>query len=310
MPNCNVARKSVMLAVFASFIYGASTGQPLAGYWKGKVSGTQGLVKRQWQLELKMVRVGDSIKGQATYSQGNEIRTVPINGYANPANGTITWWDEQVGVTNQPLLSYEVDFNCPGEGIMKLEGTATDQANQSRQWKVILDKQEDADIDESWATITPPVKNEPRPTARPMSSVPIPVASVEEMFVKRSRTLVSEIPLLGDSLVIHFYDHAEIDGDSISLFMNQQLIHKHVLLRASPFTLRLAVKDLADVNELTMVAENLGTIPPNTSLMIAWVDGVRHEARLESTEQTSAMIRFIKPAGAKRLPEVQMPHRP
>jgi len=298
-----------MLVVFASFFYGASIGQPLTGSWKGRVSGTQGLVKRQWQLELKIVRVGDSIKGQATYSQGNDIRTVSVNGYASPANGTITWWDENGGKTNQPLLSYEVDFNCPGEGIMKLEGTATDQANQSRQWKVMLDKKEDADIDEAWATITPPAKNEPLPTARPMSSSSVPVTSVEEMFVKRTRTLVSEIPLLGDSLVIHFYDHAEIDGDSISLFMNHHLIHKHVLLKVSPFTLRLAIKDMADVNELTMVAENLGTIPPNTSLMIAWVDGVRHEARLESTEQTSAMIRFIKPAGVKRLPEVQTPHR-
>jgi len=44
-----------------------------------------------------------------------------------------------------------------------------------------------------------------------------------------------------------------------------------------------------------MVAENLGSIPPNTSLMIAWCNGQRYEARLESTENTSAMIRFVKP---------------
>ncbi len=30
---------------------------------------------------------------------------------------------------------------------------------------------------------------------------------------------------------------------------------------------------------MVMVAENLGTIPPNTSLMVAIVDGKRYEAR-------------------------------
>jgi len=37
--------------------------------------------------------------------------------------------------------------------------------------------------------------------------------------------------------------------------------------------------------------------------MIAWVNGQRYEARLESTENSSAMIRFIKPpdqAGIKK----------
>ena len=44
----------------------------------------------------------------------------------------------------------------------------------------------------------------------------------------------------------------------------------------------------------TMVAENLGTIPPNTSYMIAEVAGKRYEARLASTENSSALIRLTK----------------
>jgi hypothetical protein len=43
-----------------------------------------------------------------------------------------------------------------------------------------------------------------------------------------------------------------------------------------------------------MVAENLGTIPPNTSLLIAWCNSIRYEAKLESTEGTSATVRLIK----------------
>jgi hypothetical protein len=44
-----------------------------------------------------------------------------------------------------------------------------------------------------------------------------------------------------------------------------------------------------------MVAENLGTIPPNTSYMVAIVNEQRFDAYLASTEGESAMIRLIKP---------------
>jgi hypothetical protein len=67
------------------------------------------------------------------------------------------------------------------------------------------------------------------------------------------------------------------------------------------YTINLAVAGLLDSNELVMVAENLGSIPPNNSLMVAMIDGKRYEKRLESTEQSSAAIRFIH----KQLPVQQ-----
>jgi hypothetical protein len=44
--------------------------------------------------------------------------------------------------------------------------------------------------------------------------------------------------------------------------------------------------------ELTMVAENLGRIPPNTSLMIVEAGDQRFEVRITSTEQKNAVVRF------------------
>ncbi len=138
---------------------------------------------------------------------------------------------------------------------------------------------------------TPPVGYSPKKEIPYTLKAP---KSIEEKFVERKKILVTEIPVVGDSIKLNFYDHGEIDGDSISLFLNGKLIHQHVLLKASPFEFTIAVADLQSDNELIMVAENLGSIPPNTSLMIVWVNGVRHEARLESSENTSAMIHFKK----------------
>jgi hypothetical protein len=123
---------------------------------------------------------------------------------------------------------------------------------------------------------------------------PVLALSIEEKYQKRQKQLVTEIPLTGDSIELRFYDNAEIDGDSISLFLNDKIIFQHIRLEASPYIIKLAVKDLKDQSELTMVAENLGSIPPNTSYMLAIVNEQRYEAMLTSTEQTSAVIRFRK----------------
>ena len=45
--------------------------------------------------------------------------------------------------------------------------------------------------------------------------------------------------------------------------------------------------------EIEMVAENLGRIPPNTALLIVTAGTKRYRLYLTSTEQKSAMVRFI-----------------
>jgi hypothetical protein len=41
-----------------------------------------------------------------------------------------------------------------------------------------------------------------------------------------------------------------------------------------------------------MYAENLGSIPPNTALMVVTVGDKRYEVNITSTEQTNGTVRF------------------
>lgn len=151
---------------------------------------------------------------------------------------------------------------------------------------------------------TKPVQEPARPrepvviTAPPVTVTPEPViphpVTIEEKFATRKKVHVTDIPVTADSIELRFYDNAEIDGDSISLFLNNKLMLQHIRLTGSSYTVKLAAKEMDAVNELIMVAENLGSIPPNTSYMVAIVGDKRYEARLESTEGSSAMVRFIK----------------
>jgi hypothetical protein len=144
----------------------------------------------------------------------------------------------------------------------------------------------------------PPIQRieSPKENPKPVSKTIPPVVppTIEEKFITRRKILTTEIPLSGDSIELRFYDNAEIDGDSISLFLNDKLIFQHIRLTGRAYTIKLAVSELKESNELIMVAENLGAIPPNTSYMVAIVSDKRYEARLESTEGSSAMVRFVK----------------
>jgi hypothetical protein len=138
----------------------------------------------------------------------------------------------------------------------------------------------------------PPPAVAVQPKAPPVS-IAAPL-TIEQKFAQRQKIPVLEIPIVGDSIELNFYDNAEIDGDSITLFLNNRLIFKHIYLTDKPFTVKLPVSELLQSNELVMVAENLGSIPPNTSFMVAYIGEKRYEARLESNEGSSAMIRFVK----------------
>lgn len=138
----------------------------------------------------------------------------------------------------------------------------------------------------------------PQPkTEAPKPAEPVAIAqpqTIEEKFTTRQKAFTLDIPLVGDSIDLQFYDNAEVDGDSISLFLNNRLLFQHIRLTDKPYLVRLSVKELSESNELTMVAENLGSIPPNTSYMIAMVGGKRYAATLASTENSSAVIRLRK----------------
>ena len=129
-------------------------------------------------------------------------------------------------------------------------------------------------------------------TVMPVGS--IKPSGIEEKYVARKKVFAAQIPVSGDSIELHFYDNGQVDGDSISLFLNDKLIFEHIRLTDKAYSIKLSVRELNSSNELIMVAENLGSIPPNTSYMVATVADKMYEARLESTEGSSAVIRLVK----------------
>jgi hypothetical protein len=139
----------------------------------------------------------------------------------------------------------------------------------------------------------PPMRDEKKESQTIETRTPVPL-TIEEKFSQREKIFSTEIPVKGDSIELRFYDNAEIDGDSISLFLNDKMLFTHIRLTDKPYSVKIATKELNAVSDLTMVAENLGSIPPNTSYMVAIDGDKRYTAYLASTENSSAVIRLKK----------------
>jgi hypothetical protein len=107
---------------------------------------------------------------------------------------------------------------------------------------------------------------------------------------ERENKVAKLIEAEGDEITIELYDNGQIDNDTITVYHNKRAVVVRKRLCHQPITIRIKVDPAKPRNEFVMVAENLGTIPPNTALMIITVGKQRYEVTLTSNEQKNAMV--------------------
>ena len=114
----------------------------------------------------------------------------------------------------------------------------------------------------------------------------------EKQFTERKTEVENEIEVESDSLEVDVYDNGEIDGDMVSLFYNQQLILYNQKLTHKSIKIGVKLDPSLEANEITMFAENLGLIPPNTALMVIRDGKNVFNIRLSSTLEKNASIKI------------------
>ena len=114
-------------------------------------------------------------------------------------------------------------------------------------------------------------------------------------YVLRTRTnsLLKTLTFNHDNVEIRIYDDGAIDNDTVSVYYDNKLIISKARLTDQAISMHLRVDPSDHPHQLVMVAENLGDIPPNTSLLVV-IDGEKkYEERIISTEQKNVVIDFV-----------------
>jgi hypothetical protein len=148
------------------------------------------------------------------------------------------------------------------------------------------------------STTTPAEKNL---TTKPvlidsMKKVDKPVVAAPvvtpKILLTRENELVKTITTNVNEIQIRIYDNGSVDNDTISVYLDKKLVLAKQRLTERALTLKVKLDDQNNYHELVMVAENLGEIPPNTSLMIVDAGKQQYEVRITSTEQKNAVVVF------------------
>lgn len=122
---------------------------------------------------------------------------------------------------------------------------------------------------------------------------------IPQVSNNRLNNLLKELTVSTPHVKVFLYDNGEVDGDTVSVYLNNKKVLSNKRLGTLPLELSLELDEENSLQEITVVAENLGRIPPNSALMIVEAGEQRYRVQITSTEQKNAVVRFryesIKP---------------
>ena len=110
-------------------------------------------------------------------------------------------------------------------------------------------------------------------------------------YDQRKQQIIQTLNIESDSLVLSFYDNGVVDGDVISVYVNDQNVLSNVRLTEAAAKKTINIKAISGQDiTLTLVAENLGTLPPNTGLVIVQDGDKKYQINFSANLQTNAAI--------------------
>lgn len=277
-----MVRKIVLILLIGTATQASA--QDINGVWKGKVVMAAGGCFPVYNIEMQLQSVGTKITG-TVYHFSDSLNYVRENfeGSYNRDSGQIMI--KEIGITTFKIKedcvpcikTYNLTYHKGGGDLVKEEqlrgswstptGKAMDGKTTCDPGTIVLTR-----FDKST------FKQEPR---------------LPPTLTNRKIELVKEIKVDTGTIRIDFYDNGTIDGDTISVYVDNMPVVTNKGLSLKPISISVKIDLKRPEQEVIMVGENLGTIPPNTALMIVNAGEKRYQLYLTSDEQKNAMVRFI-----------------
>lgn len=140
-------------------------------------------------------------------------------------------------------------------------------------------------------------KPAPSPVIAEKKPVPIipAVATGAADVNKRTIATTQSVFYQTDSLVLTLYDNGYVDGDTVSVVMNGEVIFSKQGLSTKAVSKTIHItKETPDTIKLVMYAENLGSIPPNTGLLVVHDGEAVYDVRFSADLKSNAAINLTR----------------
>ena len=113
------------------------------------------------------------------------------------------------------------------------------------------------------------------------------------VLVGRENKLVKKIITNSKKISLDLFDNGTIDNDTIIVFDNKKLLINKKRLSYKAIHLEFDFTENLREHEVIIVAHNMGTVPPNTALLLFKDGKVRQEYFITSTNKINAKILIV-----------------
>jgi hypothetical protein len=113
---------------------------------------------------------------------------------------------------------------------------------------------------------------------------------VQIKLQSRENIITDRLMVDSGQVVIEFYDNGTIDGDIITVIHNKSIALSNAMLSDKPLRFTIEINPENPYHEIVMYAENQGSIPPNTALMIITYGNERKQVFLSADFKKSAVV--------------------
>lgn len=252
--------------------------QDINGIWKGKLVMAPGGCFPVYNIELQIKNSGTTITGSAYHfsDSANYVRENFQGIYKKDSNlisiqenGIITFRIKEDCVPC--VKNYSLSYHRGSQNVTEeqLRGTWTGKATDGK-----------TPCEPGTIVLTRIIRS-------------TFAANLPKTLTERKAELVREIKVDSGNIRLDFYDNGIVDGDTISVYVNDMPTVSRKILSAKPVSTSVRVDQQRPIQEVIMVGENMGTIPPNTALMIINAGDKRYQLYLTSDDKKNAMVRFV-----------------
>ena len=117
-------------------------------------------------------------------------------------------------------------------------------------------------------------------------------SAANQALTSRTSVLLETYHITSPDILIELFDNGEIDGDRVSVYHNKTIIVNNQMLNKTPITLNIHADAANREHEFVLVAENLGSIPPNSALMRITAGKQIYKLSVNTDMKTNARIVF------------------
>ncbi len=257
--------------------------------------------KGVYQLNVLELQIADSVlklSGPFTTNRTKKFRpltgTVSLQRKNDYWNSSLVPHLKELGVSNE--LSFVEDSFSLEKSITKVNTKEQEPKEINPVVKVKVPAQTSVEIK------TPAKEKADDPSyisSKPRAETNNPAKTLEEKRtvaaadINNRITVQQEIVFFkSDSLQLSLYDNGEVDGDTVSVLMNGSLIMAKQGLSTNAIRKTIYIPASTDSIQLVMYAENLGSIAPNTGLLVVRDGKDIYEVRFSGDLQKNAAVIF------------------